>query len=153
MALSIEIPGFKSGDVIPKKYTCDGEGVSPPLKWSDAPPGTKSFVLICDDPDALMMTWIHWVVYGIPATMTELREGLPMGKVLDGGIMQGINSWRKTGYGAPCPPGRSRHRYFFRLFALDTELTVKPGESRHDVEKAMRGHILGQAEAIGVYSR
>ncbi len=139
--------------MIPTKYTCDGEGISPPLRWSGAPPGTKSYVLICDDPDAPMMTWIHWVVYSIPTTTTELREGVPPGAPVDGGMIQGLNSWRKTGYGGPCPPGKKRHRYFFRLFALDTELSLRPGETRHDIEKAMKGHILDQTQMMGVYGK
>ncbi len=153
MAFRIESSGFKNGEVIPKRYTCDGEGVSPPLRWADAPLGTKSFVLICDDPDAPMMTWIHWIVYSIPGTTSELKEGIPPKETLDGGITQGINSWRKMGYGGPCPPGKSRHRYYFRLFALDTDLSLRPGESRHDIERAMKGHILGQTFIMGVYGR
>ncbi len=153
MTFRIDSPAFKNGEMIPRKYTCDGEGVSPPLKWSGAPSGTKSYVVICDDPDAPMMTWIHWVAYSIPGSVSELREGGPTNEVVDGGITQGINSWRKIGYGGPCPPGKSRHRYFFRLFALDSELGLRPGETRHDIEKAMKGHILDQAQLMGVYSR
>ncbi len=150
-AFSIECPIFRDGEPIPRKYTCDGEEISPPLRWKGAPAGTKSFVLICDDPDAPMMTWIHWIVYSIPGTTTELSEGLPAGDVVDGGIKQGLNSWRKMGYGGPCPPRRNRHRYFFRLFALDTELSLSPGETRHDIERAMKGHILDQTKIMGVY--
>ncbi len=153
MVFRLESQGFKDGDVIPKRYTCDGEGLSPPLRWTDPPTGTKSYVLICDDPDAPMMTWIHWVVYSIPGTASELREGLPNKDVVDGGIAQGINSWRKMGYGGPCPPGKNKHRYFFRLYALDSEIKVKPAETRHDIEKAMRGHVIAKADLMGVYGR
>jgi len=153
MAFKIESLSFKNGDMIPKKYTCDGEEVSPPLKWTDAPPGTKSFALVCDDPDAPMITWIHWVICLIPGGTSELIEGVARKDVADSGIVQGMNSGRKTGYSGPCPPGRSRHRYFFRLYALDAELALRPRATRHDLDKAMRGHVLGQAEVMGVYGR
>ena len=151
MAFSLESLTFKNGDFIPKKHTCDGENTSPPLRWTEAPAATKSYALVCDDPDAPMMTWIHWVIYSIPGDITELVEGIPNKAVLDRGIAQGINSSKRIGYGGPCPPGHSRHRYFFRLYALDTDLDLPPGATRHDLDKAMKAHILGQAELMGIY--
>jgi len=153
MAFRIESPSFENGGTIPRRFTCDGEDASPPLRWMDPPPGTKSFALICDDPDAPMITWVHWIVYAIPSNVTELREGVPKSELLEGGMKQGRNSWRKTGYGGPCPPGRKPHRYVFRLYALDTELALAPGEAKKDLERAMAGHILAQVEIMGRYGR
>lgn len=153
MTFKLESASFKNGELIPRKHACDGEDISPQLTWTDAPSGTKSFALICDDPDAPIMTWIHWIVYGIPAAMSELNEGLAMHDRLEQGIMQGVTSWRRPGYGGPCPPGKSTHRYFFRLYALDIMPELRPGEGRKSLEEAMRGHILAEAELMGRYSR
>ena len=153
MAFRLESTAFKNGGSIPKKYACDGEDISPPLTWADAPSGTKSFGLICDDPDAPIMTWIHWVIYGIPAEWRELKEGLSTHETLDEGIMQGTNSWRRPGYGGPCPPGRTTYRYFFRFYALDTMPELRPGEGKKGIEKAMRGHILAETQLMGLYAR
>lgn len=152
MAFRLESTAFKNGGTIPKKYACDGEDVSPPLTWSDPPVGTKSFALICDDPDAPILTWVHWVIYGIPADRRELKERMSTQESIDD-IKQGVNSWRRPGYGGPCPPGRTTHRYFFRLYALNNVLELAPGRKRKDLEKEMSGHILAEAQLMGLYSR
>ncbi len=153
MAFRLESTAFKNGGSIPKKCACDGEDISPPLTWADAPSGTKSFALICEDPDAPIMTWIHWIIYGISAETRELKERLSTQETLDEGIMQGTNSWRRPGYGGPCPPGKTTHRYFFKLYALDTMPKLRPGEGKKGLEKAMRGHILAETQLMGLYSR
>jgi len=153
MALSIRSLAFKDGDLIGTKYTCKGEDISPPLSWEDAPSGTKSFALICDDPDAPFMTWVHWVIYDIPADVTGLSEGVPKDKTLSNGAKQGITDFRSIGYGGPCPPPGGPHRYFFKLYALDTVLNLKPGLTKKDLLKAMEGHILGEAQLIGRFKR
>jgi len=153
VAFRLESTAFKSGGPIPKKYACDGEDISPPLTWADVPSGTQSFALICDDPDAPIMTWIHWVIYGIPADRRELKERMSTQEALDEGIMQGTNSWGRPGYGGPCPPGRTTHRYFFRLYALDRMPELRPGRRKKDLEKAIRGHILAETQLMGLYSR
>lgn len=153
MALAIMSRAFKNGDVIPTRYTCDGEDISPALVWSDAPPGTKSFALICDDPDAPMGTWTHWVIYGISADKADLREAFPKTDTAEGGIRQGLNSGRKVGYNGPCPPPGKPHRYFFKIYALDAELGLQARAGKGDLLKAMEGHILAQADTHGVYQR
>jgi hypothetical protein len=150
--MEIKSSAFGSGEMIPAKYTCDGADFSPPLEWTKAPAGTRSFALICDDPDAPMGTWVHWVIYDIPQSATMLGEGIKREKDLPGGGTQGINDFRKIGYGGPCPPGGT-HRYFFKLYALDTELGLKPGITKDQLLKAMRGHILAEAQLMGTYRR
>ena len=153
MTFQLESSAFENGKTIPRKYTCDGEDVSPPLMWKGAPEGTKSFALICDDPDAPLMTWTHWVVYGVPASVDYLLEGLPKAEVVADGIKQGSNSGRRVGYAGPCPPGGKAHRYYFRIYALDADLDIRPGESKKHLEQAMIGHVLDQAETMGLYAR
>jgi Raf kinase inhibitor-like YbhB/YbcL family protein len=153
VAFRLESTAFRNGETIPTKYACDGDDVSPPLTWADPPNETKNYALICEDPDAPILTWIHWIVYGIPGDMRELKEGLPKSETLDTGIMQGTNSWRRPGYGGPCPPGGSTHRYFFRLYALNKVLELPPGRKRKDLEREMSGHVLAEAQLMGVYSR
>lgn len=150
--MEIKSRAFGNGEMIPVKYTCDGADFSPPLEWTAGPAGTKSFALICDDPDAPMGTWVHWVIYDIPPTTLMLAEGITREKELPGGGTQGINDFRKIGYGGPCPPGGT-HRYFFRLYALDTVLGLKPGITRDHLLKAMKGHILAEAQTMGTYRR
>ena len=150
--MEIKSSAFGSGEMIPVKYTCDGADFSPPLEWTAGPAGTKSFALICDDPDAPMGTWVHWVIYDIPPTTLMLAEGITREKELPGGGTQGINDFRRIGYGGPCPPGGT-HRYFFRLYALDTVLGLKPGITRDQLLKAMKGHILAEAQTMGTYKR
>ncbi len=153
MAFTITSSAFSAGADIPKKYTCAGPDVSPALSWIDPPQGVQSFALIADDPDAPVGTWVHWVAYDIPASTHELSEGLPKTQEIPGGGRQGINDFRKLGYGGPCPPPGKPHRYFFKLYALDTMLKLKPGASKQDVERAMQGHILAQADLMGHFKR
>ena len=143
---------FNEGETIPVKYTCDGKDVSPPLSWSGAPEGTKSFALICDDPDAPMSTWVHWVIYNIPDSVTSLPEGVPTNKSVMGDVMQGITDFRRIGYGGPCPPGGT-HRYYFKIYALDTILTLQSGATKSELLKAMEGHILAEGQLMGRYKR
>ncbi len=143
---------FEEGKFIPSKYTCDGADVSPPLKWSNIPQNTKTIALICDDPDAPVGTWVHWVMYNIPPTVSELTEGVPSDKTLSNGAIHGINDFKKYGYGGPCPPSGT-HRYYFKIYALDTELQLAPGAKKSDVEKAMQGHILATGQLMGRYKR
>ena len=150
--MEIKSSAFGSCEMIPVKYTCDGADFSPPLEWAGSPAGTRSFALIFDDPDAPMGTWVHWVIYDIPPSSTLLVEGITREKDLPGGGTQGINDFRKIGYGGPCPPGGT-HRYFFKLYALNTELGLKPGITKDQLLKAMRGHILAEAQIMGTYKR
>ncbi|MBI5875750.1 MAG: YbhB/YbcL family Raf kinase inhibitor-like protein [Deltaproteobacteria bacterium] len=152
-AMQIKSPAFEDNGMIPKKYTCDGVDVSPPLSWSKPPAGAKSIAVICDDPDAPMGTWVHWVLYGLSPETTSLSEGVPPEKEALSGARQGINDFRKIGYGGPCPPRGPAHRYFFKIYALDIELTLASGATKKDVEKAMKGHILAQGELVGRYGR
>jgi Raf kinase inhibitor-like YbhB/YbcL family protein len=153
MPLSISSTSFPDGGEIPKKFTCDAEDVSPQLSWTQAPINTKSFALIADDPDAPVGTWTHWVLFDLPESFNALAEGVPKTGDLPVGGRQGMNDFRKTGYGGPCPPPGKAHRYFFRLFALDSMLGLKSGTTRQEVEKAMKGHVLAQAEWMGKYHR
>ena len=143
---------FAHEEPIPPKYTCDGQDISPPLQWSDPPQGTQSLALICDDPDAPVGTWVHWVLYNLPAEARSLPEAVPSEAELPDGSRHGQNSWRRLDYGGPCPPSGT-HRYFFKLYALDTMLDLEAGEGKKQVLQAMEGHILAQAELMGVYSR
>lgn len=153
MAFQLTSPAFSPGGEIPVRHTCDGPDLSPPLRWADPPAGTKGFALIADDPDAPAGTWIHWVLYGLPATVRELPEGVPARDSVPGLGSQGVNDFRKVGYGGPCPPRGPAHRYFFRLYALDTELALPGRRSKAEVLKAMEGHVLAQAELMGRYKR
>jgi Raf kinase inhibitor-like YbhB/YbcL family protein len=150
---------FASGDSIPVKYTCDGQDISPELSWSGAPAGTKTFTLICDDPDAPMGTWVHWVLFNIGPEANSFPEKFELPKTREsidekyGDIIDGINDFRQLGYGGPCPPKGPAHRYLFKLYALDTNLGLKTGADKSAVEKAMEEHILAKAELIGKYKR
>ena len=143
---------FQPGGTIPSRYTCDGEDVSPPLGWGEPPAGTKSFALISDDPDAPMGTWVHWVVYNLPPATRQLPEGFLRDEQLPDGTRQGRTDFGRTGYGGPCPPSGT-HRYFFKLYALDTMLALKPGATAKELEAAMQGHVLAGAELMGTYRR
>jgi hypothetical protein len=153
MTFEIRSPAFASGGTIPTKHTCDGADVSPRLSWTELPAGTKSLALIMDDPDAPVGTWVHWVLYNLPASARELSEGTPATEMLTSGTKQGINDFRKIGYGGPCPPQGPAHRYFFKLYALDTALNLAPRATKKQLEAAMARHILAQAELIGRYGR
>jgi Raf kinase inhibitor-like YbhB/YbcL family protein len=143
---------FQEGGSIPSLYTCDGKDISPPLSWSGAPAETKSFAFIADDPDAPRSTWVHWVLWNLPATANELKEALPAIPHLPSGALQGKNDSGDSGYGGPCPPSGT-HRYFFKLYALDTTLSLKSGATKSQLEAAMKDHVLGQPTLMGVYSR
>jgi Raf kinase inhibitor-like YbhB/YbcL family protein len=150
--MEIKSPVFEQGEIIPKMYTCDGADVSPPLEWSSAPEGTKSFALICDDPDAPVGTWVHWVVYDLPGSTTKLPENIPPERTLADGGKQGITDFRRIGYGGPCPPSGT-HRYFFKLYALDTTVDLDPGATKDQLLKAIQEHILSEAQLMGKYRR
>jgi hypothetical protein len=144
---------FRDGQPIPAIHSCDGEDRSPPLTWSEVPVTTRSFVLIVDDPDASRGTWIHWVLFNLPADAVELSPGVPPMPELKSGARQGVNDSGAVGYAGPCPPPGSPHRYFFRLHALDCTLNVPPGVRRADVEQAMAGHVLADSVLMGTFQR
>ncbi len=146
--LTVTSTAFKEGEMIPRKYTCDDRDLSPQIGWSGVPAGAKTIALICDDPDAPAGTWVHWVVFNIPATVKELAEGASM----PAGAKQGINDFRKLPYGGPCPPGGT-HRYFFKIYALDTVLALKEGATKGELLRAMEGHVLAQGQLMGKYKR
>jgi len=151
--MKLTSPSFENQQPIQAKHTGEGADVSPALKWQDAPSSTKSFALICDDPDAPAGTWVHWVMYNIPATTTELPEGVAKSDEAAGG-KQGVNDFGKVGYGGPQPPrGHGKHRYVFKLYALKSELDLKPRATKKQVEDAMKGQILAQSELVGTYER
>jgi len=153
MGIALTSPAFKDGSPIPSRYTCQGEDVSPPLKWGDVPDGTKSLALICDDPDAPMGTWVHWVIYCIPPTARELPQGVPPKETLPDGSRQGTNDFKRIGYGGPCPPPGKAHRYFFKIYALDTQIDLKPGATKKQLLSAMQGHVIGEGRLMGTYQR
>jgi Raf kinase inhibitor-like YbhB/YbcL family protein len=145
---------FLEGEAIPTKYTCDGDDLSPDLRWSDIPPNTKSLALICEDPDAPSGTFTHWVLFDLPPTVTELPEGVSTAERLANGAVQGQNDFKRIGYGGPCPPPNdNEHRYYFRIYALDTELQLRSGARREDVAPAMLGHVLATGHLMGTYKR
>jgi len=152
MAFELTSAAFATDEGIPRKYTCDGDDISPPLSWSEPPEGTQSFALICDDPDAPVGTWVHWVLYNIPADKRSLPEAIPAQAQLSDGSLHGKNSWKRRDYGGPCPPSGT-HRYFFKLYALDVTLNLGAGATKKKVLRAMEGHILAQVELMGTYSR
>ncbi len=146
--LTVSSTSFVHNGNIPSKYTCDGINISPQISWSAGPQGTKSYALICDDPDAPMKTWVHWLIFNIPATVHSIPEN-------DAGIeeaLYGTTDFRRTGYGGPCPPSGTHH-YHFKVYALDIDLPLKSGAGKADMEKAMQGHILAQGDLIGLYIR
>jgi Raf kinase inhibitor-like YbhB/YbcL family protein len=155
MALTMESPAFGAGGEIPRGHTCEGRDVSPPLAWRGEPAGTKSFAIIVDDPDAPdpkapKMTWVHWVLYNLPVSAHELPEGAS--RKLPAGARDGRNDWKRTGYGGPCPP-IGRHRYFHKLYALDVQLPDLHEPTKAQLEAAMKGHVLAQAELMGTYQK
>jgi len=153
MAFTVKSSAFGMGAEISKQFTCSGNDVSPALKWSSPPAKTASFALIVDDPDAPVGTWVHWVLWNLPASAHTLSENVPKREQLDDGSLQGTNDFRKMGYNGPCPPPGKPHRYFFRLYALDTKLNLAPGATRQELDAAMKGHVLGQAEYMGTFRR
>jgi Raf kinase inhibitor-like YbhB/YbcL family protein len=152
MSFTLKSTAFAEGEAIPTKYSCDGEDISPPLEWEDAPENTRSFALICDDPDAPGMTFVHWVLFNVPDSATSLPEGVKTDRELSDGSRQGTNNFNNIGFGGPCPPGGT-HRYFFKLYALDTTLDLEAGISKDDLLSAMEGHILAETQLMGTYAR
>ena len=144
---------FSDGEAIPAKYTGQGKDLSPPLQWSGVPAGAKSLALIADDPDAPVGTWVHWVLYSLPPTVAELSEDVPKTPTLRTGARQGRNDFGRLGYGGPMPPPGNPHRYFFKLYALDKTVDLKPGATKKDLERAIASHILAEAQLVGTYQR
>jgi Raf kinase inhibitor-like YbhB/YbcL family protein len=153
MAFEIKSRVFIQGQPIPKKFTCDGQDVSPELSWTDPPGGTKSFAMIADDPDAPMGTWVHWVMYDLPAEARQLPEGVPPQETLPDGAKQGITDSKRIGYGGPCPPPGKPHRYFFKLYAVDKKIDLPPRATKRQVLDAIQDHILGETLLMGTYKR
>lgn len=151
--IRITSAAFQEGGMIPKQYTCEGANISPPLAWDSIPAGTKSLALICDDPDAPTKTWTHWLLFNLPAGAKELPEKVPPQEKLAGGGVQGMNDFRKIGYGGPCPPPGSPHRYYFKLYALDTDLALNAGATKEQLLKGMEGHIVAEGQLLGKYQR
>jgi len=152
MGFQLQSDVFEAGGPIPSKFTCDGQDVSPPLSWDGVPEGAQSLALVMEDPDAPAGIWVHWVLYNIPVVSRGLTEGVPADEELPDGSRSGINSWRRSGYGGPCPPGGT-HRYFFRLYAIDAQLDLAPGATKEGLLTAIQGHVVGQTEIMGTYGR
>ena len=152
MTIELTSPAFSEGEMIPTRYTCDGEDISPPLAWSGVPETAQSLVLICDDPDAPVGTWDHWVLFNIPADASGLPEAVANEPTLESGAVHGKNSWGRSGYGGPCPPGGT-HRYYFYLYALDSRLPLETGSTKAQLLQAVEGHILDQGQLMGRYQR
>jgi Raf kinase inhibitor-like YbhB/YbcL family protein len=153
MTLELVSSAFSEGDFIPAKYTGDGDNVSPPLKWTEPPATTKSFALVMDDPDAPMGTWVHWVIYMIPPSVLELPEGMAKKETVLDGVRQGRNSGGSIGYDGPAPPKGKPHRYYFKLYALDDVITLKPGASKEELMKAIQGRVVEETKLMGRYQR
>ena len=153
MAFSISSSDFQNGGDIPKKFTCEGADSSPELSWTDPPSSTRSLALIADDPDAPSGTFTHWVLFNLPPETRSVAAGVNKIDELPNGARQGRNGFRKIGYGGPCPPPGKPHRYFFKLYALDSKLDLKPGATKEELERAMEGHILAKPETMGKYGR
>ena len=151
--MKIVSPAFADGAPVPVEHTCEGNGSSPGLAWSEVPVSTRSFALVCDDPDAPRGTWVHWLLFNLPADAVELAPAVPPAPELPAGARQGINDSGNVGYGGPCPPRGRPHRYFFRLYALDCTLNLAPGVKRPDLDQAMAGHVLADATLMGTFQR
>jgi Raf kinase inhibitor-like YbhB/YbcL family protein len=150
--ITVSSEAFKEGGDIPSEYTCDGKNVSPSLSWKGIPENAKSIALIMDDPDAPMGTFVHWVLFNIPAGTQKLPKGMPGNQTLGDGSRQGMTDFGRAGYGGPCPP-KGTHRYYFKIYALDTMLDLQPGATKKQLENAMKGHVLAQGELMGKYER
>jgi Raf kinase inhibitor-like YbhB/YbcL family protein len=153
MKIALTSAAFADGQPIPVKYTGQALDVSPPLAWANPPGGTKSFALIVDDPDAPVGTWVHWVIYDLPPSATALSEDQRRAPQFENGAKQGVNDFKKSGYGGPAPPPGKAHRYYFKLYALDTMTGLEPGATKKELLKAMDGHVLGQGQLVGTYQR
>ena len=157
MAFALASPDFEANGSIPARFTCEGEDISPALQWTDPPAGTRSFALIVDDPDAPdparpQRTWVHWVLYNLPASARSLEAGARGEGTLPSGTRHGLNDWKRAGYGGPCPP-IGRHRYFFKLYALDCELETASRMTKAALEQATKGHVLAHTELVGTYAK
>ncbi len=153
MSIEVTSTAFQQGMSIPKQYTGDGVDQSPPLHWSKPPSGTKSIALICDDPDAPVGTWVHWVLYNLPAQTHELEAGVPTTATLASGAKQGKNDFGKIGYGGPAPPKGKAHRYFFKVYALGVSVDLAAGATKAQLEAAIKGHVLAEGQLMGTYKR
>lgn len=153
MKIELTSAAFKDGNLIPAKYTCDGEDISPPLRWSALPRQTRSIVVTCSDPDAPGGLFVHWLLYGLSPALSELVENVPKTESVFNGGMHGINGFGKAGYGGPCPPPGAAHHYFFQIYAVDCDLQLKPRATRDELLERMRGHILGEGKLMGTYHR
>jgi len=153
MPIELTSKAFREGETIPKEYTGDGKDTSPPLQWGEPPAGAKSFALICDDPDAPRGTWVHWVLFNLPPETRQLAEATSTQEGLSNGARQGKNDFGKVGYGGPAPPRGKPHRYFFKLYALDTMLDLPAGSTKAQLVDAMKGHVLAEGQLLGKYSR
>jgi Raf kinase inhibitor-like YbhB/YbcL family protein len=154
MNWKIESSAFKQGEKIPVKYTCSGPDVSPPLTWSAAPDKTAELVIIMDDPDAPVGTWTHWLLYGLDAKLTGLPENVSKGaEAKEISARQGVTSFKRSGYGGPCPPPGKPHRYFFKLYALNEKTNLPPGATRDQIKDAMKGHIIAETQLMGLFGR
>jgi Raf kinase inhibitor-like YbhB/YbcL family protein len=153
MSITVTSTAFPEGQRIPARYTADDKDVSPPLAWAGVPDGTRSLALLAEDPDAPRGLWVHWVLFNLPAAARELKEGIPHDPTLADGSAQGTNDFGKIGYGGPSPPPGKPHRYFFKLYALDSKLDLKPGATRKDVLDAFKGHVLAEGQLMGTYGR
>ncbi|NQT19930.1 MAG: YbhB/YbcL family Raf kinase inhibitor-like protein [Planctomycetes bacterium] len=151
--ITVSSPGFEQGGAIPREHTADGSNVSPALQWTDVPYGTRSIALVCVDPDAPGGSFVHWVIFNIDASTTQLPRGIPASAKLADGALQGRNGFGKIGYGGPAPPKGPSHRYFFKVYALDTMLDLGPGCSHHQLMQAIAGHIHAEGELMGKYGR
>ncbi len=153
MSLQLRSSAFEDGGAIPVHHTCQGQDVSPPIAWMGVPPEARSLAVICDDPDAPVGTWVHWVLYDISPSLGGLPEGVPTTDITPFGAKQGLNDFRRLGYGGPCPPPGGPHRYFFKLYALDIETSLPAGATKGDLLKAMEGHVLAEGQVMGTYRR
>lgn len=153
MSMKLTSVAFEEGAFIPAEYTCEGKDISPPLAWTNVPAEAKSLALICDDPDAPVGTWVHWVLYDLSPKFLHLPEGMPPSEVTPEGAKQGVNDFRRSGYGGPCPPPGKPHRYFFKLYALDIEPGLPAGATKADLLRAMEGHVLAEGQLVGLYKR
>jgi Raf kinase inhibitor-like YbhB/YbcL family protein len=151
--MTLTSEAFEDGAVIPARYSCEGDDLSPPLSWSDVPTGTRAFALICEDPDAPVGTWDHWVIFNLPGEMTSLPAGVTTEAELGEDVRHGLNSWHRTGYGGPCPPPGKPHRYFFRLYALSAPVELSAGVTKAELLAAIKPLTLGQTELMGTFSR
>ncbi|HSG32422.1 MAG TPA: YbhB/YbcL family Raf kinase inhibitor-like protein [Thermodesulfobacteriota bacterium] len=152
MSIKLTSPAFENGSMIPVRYTCDGNDISPRLNWENIPDGTESIAIIMDDPDAPRGTWVHWVIYNLSPDADELPENIATEETVQDGAIQGKNSWGTIGYGGPCPPG-GVHRYFFKIYALDSGPPAHPGATKEQLLESMSGHILDEGQLMGKYER